>query len=391
MMDAVRRSSRTHATRALALLLALLACAGVLAAHASPAVAIVLPGGVGSVQPADEDFTPSDSFATNQQLFANVRAGIRGGTICVLDEIFLEDVESNKLNCGENEDQFGTDPYYAPWTTPNAVQGDGSLDFMPIEAPPLKKGRYFILGDQGSIAGVDLCCDVASIPFEVSSCEQDCDKTIGTDVAKAYKDSARVIAFPPNGSPLASKLACLGTTAALFAGPVYGGAIALSGLGFSVVGSTVSVVGAGAFGLFGFSLATGIELGVLSQGLFWSHFVFCRQAQMWSDIANDPPDMNFHQVVQPALTMAPPLGDPLAEKLIATSNAITAYGKAQLTSYERYQGAVQEHDAAAAEQQAEATSDYGLKMTRAIRENAAVLRRIGPAMAADPATPDPLM
>src|SRR3954463_4285398 len=165
MMDAVRRSSGTHATRALALLVALLACACAVAAHASPAAAIVLPGGIGSVQPADEDFAPSDSFATNQELFANVRASVRGGTICVLDEIFLEDVESNKLNCGENEDQLGTDPYYAPWSTPNAVQGIGSLESIPIEAPPLKKGRYFILGDQGSIAGVDLCCDVASIPF----------------------------------------------------------------------------------------------------------------------------------------------------------------------------------------------------------------------------------
>ena len=98
--------------------------------------------------------------------------GFRGGTISVLPAIMYDDVESNDLTCGENEDAFGPDPDYEDWTTPNRVSGIGELQIMPIEAPPLEQpeidtgneeGDYFILGDQGQVAGtVNVCCDVAS-------------------------------------------------------------------------------------------------------------------------------------------------------------------------------------------------------------------------------------
>ena len=235
------------------------------------------------ILPADESETPTLDFTDDQALFAIGTSDFLGGQVCVVSSA-TTDPGDGSLKCGQE------------WGSPNQVIGLGTF-IIPIESPPLRVGTWRLLGDGGPLPGDD----ALSLPFTVHPCTA-CDPRIGLEAIAAYKAVARAMQ-PPMGNLCTSfnYMDLVGDIATgLRSGAALAGDVIASLPRF---GALVNVPVGGAFG-FGLTVINNnvleIPLNQYEAYLLLLRTVSYSSADMYADIAADPPDPNYGSVATPS-------------------------------------------------------------------------------------------
>lgn len=308
--------------------------------------------------------TPEDSFTDDMGIEAIGTSTVRGGILCVVDAA-VTDPGDNSLTC--DHPAFGGSHSYI---------GVGSF-FLPLVPPALPRGTYRLLGD-GDAEGTEP--DILSQPFTVSPCTS-CDPEPAKSIFQAWKDYAAPIAAD-------GAIAC-----ALYNTE---GDKSKRKLAIALVRNTISgppnyVAIASAVGGFAFAnlIDEAPEMSMLDKWLAVMHAVTCRAANMYRDIANDPPDPDYGFYAVPQFAVPALVSDEQTRGLWLALDEIRANGEAQLTSAQRFEGAQADNAQSAMAAQAQLVASYGQamasEMSNASDQLAAFADRLqGAGVGADP-------
>ena len=294
--------------------------------------------------PADGDALPNDVFRSRDALFAYVLSDLRGGRICVIPE-------SGAGGCD--------DP---AWGGANVVVGIGTV-YTLIAGPSLIPGSWRLRTE--SVSGDEWVENATSEPFTVLPCGPgECLDALGAEQAQAFKDAS---AEATRGAAVAcSAIALHGEFAT--AQTAVGVGLALAGGSFVSAGLGAAALGAGLLG---------IEVPSYQGALLKiAQAVSCSVSRMHQDIVEDPPDPNFTELAVVTPVSVPPTGTVEGDDYAAALATQQAAGRAALTSYERYQGALAAGDVQWQAEQATAVAEFGSDLVAALERSAAAARAL---------------
>jgi chitodextrinase len=248
-----------------------------------------------------------------------------------------------------------------------------------LSPPPLVRGEWRILGDNGP----DPASDIVSQPFEVSCEHSGCNvpPAVTPDLRAAMKHAAQ-------GSLIGHSLGCglmAALSVAVTAVPTYA-FLVVSGFPLGA-GATIAI-----------SLGAGVAAAALpatdprdiAMGALFSYF--CKNAKETLPLVADPPDPNYTLIAQPARGVIPPGGDSRFSGLLDELNWMQANTQALLHSVERFDGASEANDTDFMRLQAVAAGQYALEISRALRGAADEARALASALATEgPEFTDPLL
>jgi PKD repeat protein len=335
------------------LLILTLTAGSVLGLLAMPAAATIF-----SVQPTNEDGgPPTDQFTTADPIFAVFRSDLEGGKICVLDD------EGGESHCKRVAAYIGTG-----WT---------------LIAAGLPEGTYRLRASTPLYSYL-------SVPFTVAPCTApDCaaQRGITEGIVAEWKRAAAEQYGALNKMCLGLDLYEIGS------------AFALAKRGRGVIkefqdndptgkaklGYVAMVIPIGGGIALGFAVyELGLPTSELDAYLALAKEVTCGAKGMYFDIMNDPPDPDYTTVARPAFAELPTTGDAGHDRLIQTVERQRALGRAQLTAYERYLGALADGREVYVKMQAQAVADYSGALASEMSESASVLRQWAAEQSTDP-------
>ena len=112
---------------------------------------------------------------------------------------------------------------------------------------------------------------------------------------------------------------------------------------------------------------------------------------MMFDIGNDPPDPNYTSIAVPEVSLPPISGAATSDSLAANFERVRAFGRAMLTSFERYLGAVEADADTFVQLQLRAMANYGAELVEELNASAEQARTLGAELAADPDGNNPIV
>ena len=347
-------------------LVALALLAGVLVAVAAPAGALLT-----NPIPADANGDPNDAFTEQDSLWAYVYADLSGGYICAV-------ADTGQPSC--NKPAFGR-------AGGTRVIGDGGLQYVLIDAGcnvvnapkacELPAGSYRIAvedKDHGLLSTSDT--------FFIDPCAT-CARQPDLAVVAAFKESAARMRDSMKGMCQLQGLL----------GKVAGKATGMRGWSKSVHVPVLSFGGGSGTNTFNATPSDGggtdltftdpltgninIALDILKQ-------VACGAQEMYTNLADDPPDPNFGTVVQPVFASIPALTPGSLDTATRSVDRQRGLEEAVLHGYERYQGAVAAADVAGQQRQLLAVADFAGQLAAELGVSAAGIRAWAGDAAADP-------
>jgi hypothetical protein len=311
-----------------------------------------------SVQPTNEDGgPPTDQFTTADPIFAVFRADLEGGRICVIDS------ENRESHCKIIAAYIGTG-----WS---------------FIAPGLPAGTY-------RLRASDPGYEFFSVPFTVSPCT-------APDCAERRRMSDAVVSEWKRAA--AEQHARLGAICQSVQRKEIGSAFRTAKAGRGVIkdvqgnvqkGFAATVIPFGGGIALGFTFFTfGIPTDEVDAYLALAHEVSCGAKLMYEDIMNDPPDPNYTAIARPGFAELPSTGSTADDRVILTLERQRALGRAQLTAYERYLGALADGREIYVKMQAQAVADYSRDLTEEMRESISALREWAAELDDDPVITQP--
>lgn len=294
--------------------------------------------------PADGDALPNDEFRSRDALFAYVVSDVRGGRICIVPE-------SGAGGCDE-----------PAWGGANVVIGIGTV-YTLIAGPSLIPGTWRLRTE--SVSGGEWVEHATSEPFTVLPCGPgECLGALGAEQAQAFKDAsaeatrgaAKVCTSIGLHEDFSTAQTAIGVGLALV-----GGSFVSAGLGAATLGA----------GLLGIEVPSyhGAMLKLVQA-------ISCSVTKMHEDIVLDPPDPNFTQLAVRTPVAGQATGTAEGDEYVAALAAQQSAGRAALTSYERYQGAVAAGDVEWQAKQADAVARFGKDLVTELDRSAQAARRL---------------
>ena len=291
----------------------------VLAAALWLALAHPAAAGLHNATPADGSGDPNDQFVDNDALFAYTTTDIDGGYVCVVHADAAPDAR-----CGSRGRTrvVGIGTQFTLLIGDNLPPGHWRLQTVD------EKGKN---GEPGGEFFVRPCAEA----------DGDCDNTMSLIAVSEAKEAASAL-----GIPLA--VSCLGFMVQNLASE--GNRLRTTLKDFQTrhanyrggnVGLKATIVPIGGQVALSFVIAQ-LDLPESSQEKALSILkdLSCSSAEMYADIAADPPDPQFTTVAQPSFSSLPTDSEPISGALMAALDLQTAYGETMLKAFERYQGAV---------------------------------------------------